>query len=117
MATADIAELSVERPSWKDEALDRPASDNHSLARLLGPVAGAILITVDLLIVVGAFLLAHWARFVSPGVENSALGLEQYARIGVVVSLVNAVLLALDGWYDPDRVRGRFVRLRTLVSS
>jgi len=39
-------------------------------------------------------LLAHWARFVSPGVEAFALGLEQYARIGIVVSLVTDVPLA-----------------------
>ena len=66
---------------------------------------------------VGAFLLAHWARFVTTGVEAYALGLEQYARLGLAVSLLNALLLALDGWYDPDRVRGPLVRVRTLISS
>ena len=54
----------------------------------------------------GAFLLAHWYRFVLPDIEAYALGLEQYARIGPAVSLINVILLALDGWYDPDRVRG-----------
>ncbi len=119
MATA---ELSVGLPAgdtrWVgDEANERAAQDHARATQFLSAAARGCLLTVDLAIVVGAFLLAHWYRFVVPEVEAYALGLEHYARMGAVVSLINVILLALDGWYDPDGLRGTIVRLRTIVSS
>ena len=125
MATAEIAEIAVETPTWatgnagwsSEDSLDRPQRERSLGAFLLNPLTALVLIAVDLVVVAGAFLLAHWGRFVLPDMEGAALGLDQYARIGVAVSLLNVVLLALDGWYDPERVRGLLVRGRTLISS
>jgi exopolysaccharide biosynthesis polyprenyl glycosylphosphotransferase len=123
MATVDIAELAevaVERPArtTTGEEGNEPATrDRSGAGRKLALAAGAILLAGDVLSVWGAFFLAHWVRFVTPGIEAYAMGLEQYARIGFAVGLLAALFLALDGWYDPDRVRSPFARLRTLVSA
>jgi exopolysaccharide biosynthesis polyprenyl glycosylphosphotransferase len=113
-------EMSVDgRAPW----LDRDEADAHRAragARTAGWLAGAAggcLLAVDLCLVVGAFLLAHWARFILPAAEEEALGLEQYARLGLLVSLINAGLLALQGFYDPESVQGWFRRFHVVVSS
>src|SRR5262245_24962875 len=123
MATVDIAELTevaVERPAWTtpgEEGNEPATRDRSDAGRKLALAAGAILLAGDILVVWGAFFLAHWVRFVTPGIEAYAMGLEQYARIGFAVGLLAALFMAFDGWYDPDRVRSPFVRLRTLVSA
>ncbi len=119
MATAELpVELPTSGARWvDDEAGERAAQGHARAAQILSAIASGCLLIVDFALVVGAFLLAHWYRFVVPDIEAYALGLEQYARIGAVVSLMNVILLALDGWYDPDQLRGPFVRLRTIVSS
>ena len=118
MATAEIVEAPIDGAPWAGEEIGEPAvQDRAGAARVLSLASGATLLAGDLLIVVGAFLLAHWARFVTTGVEAYAMGLEQYARLGLAVAMLNALLLAFDAWYDPDRVRGPFLRLRTLTSA
>ncbi len=109
MATAELpVELPTSGARWvDDEAGERAAQGHARAAQILSAIASGCLLIVDFALVVGAFLLAHWYRFVVPDIEAYALGLEQYARIGAVVSLMNVILLALDGWYDPDQLRAR----------
>ena len=54
---------------------------------------------LDILVVLGAFLLAYWVRFVMPDDEASALGLQEYGRIGALVGVTTVVLLAVHGVY------------------
>lgn len=85
--------------------------------RLLPLVAGACLVAVDTALVVGAFLLAHWVRFIVPDNEAVSLGLDQYLRMGFTVSVASVALLAWHGFYDEERPQAWPGRLRTVVSA
>ena len=71
----------------------------------------------DALLVLGAFMLAHWVRFIAPDLEATALDRDEYARMGAVVSLVTVVLFVLHGFYDPDQRRSWLGRLQMIVST
>jgi exopolysaccharide biosynthesis polyprenyl glycosylphosphotransferase len=90
------------------------------VGRRLTLLTGAVLVLGDALTVFGAFLLAHWVRFIAPDLEATALGLEEYARLGALVSLVAVVLFALHDFYDMSRPRswaGRFQMITSTVST
>jgi hypothetical protein len=65
------------------------------LGRRFSLVAGAGLVVGDASLVLLAFLAAYWVRFIVPDQEGTALGLDEYARMGAVVSLVTVILFAL----------------------
>jgi exopolysaccharide biosynthesis polyprenyl glycosylphosphotransferase len=71
----------------------------------------------DALLVLGAFMLAHWVRFIAPDLEATALDRDEYARMGAVVSLATVVLFALHGFYDLDQRRSWLARLQMVVST
>ncbi len=98
---------------WPLPAAEQARSGRERAARLLPIVTGWCLLAGDLAITTGAFLLAHWTRFVLPDDEAAALGLEQYARMGIVVGLLTALLFALHGLYDPEQrqAQGRLFHL------
>jgi exopolysaccharide biosynthesis polyprenyl glycosylphosphotransferase len=89
------------------------ASRNERLLTML--TVGTSLIDVG--IVLGAFLLAYWVRFIVPEAEASALSLQEYARIGALVGLVTGALLALQGAYDTHRRLSWSARLHAVVSA
>jgi exopolysaccharide biosynthesis polyprenyl glycosylphosphotransferase len=74
-------------------------------------------LVVDVVVVVGAFLAAYWVRFILPDDELSALGLHEYARIGVWVALTAVLLLAVHGVYERDRRLRWSSRLHVVVSA
>src|SRR5687768_3520024 len=108
MSTIDVP---ADRREWS------AATAGAWLGRRLALVVGAGLLVCDAILVFGAFLLAHWVRFIAPDLEATALSLEEYARMGVVVSLVTVVLFALHDFYDLDRPRSWFERLQLVVST
>ena len=87
------------------------------VGRRLAALTGAVLVVGDALAVFGAFLLAHWVRFIAPDLEATALGLEEYARLGALVSVVAVVLFALHEFYDLDRPRSWLARFQMVVST
>src|SRR5438046_277285 len=87
------------------------------IERLLPALAASSLLAIDVGLVLAAFLLAYWVRFIAPEDGAAALGLEQYARIGLTVGLGTAVLFALQGLYDADHPRAWPARLHLIVSS
>jgi exopolysaccharide biosynthesis polyprenyl glycosylphosphotransferase len=87
------------------------------VGRRLAALTGAVLVIGDALAVLGAFLLAHWVRFIAPDLEATALGLEEYARLGALVSIVAVVLFALHDFYDLDRPRSWLARFQMVVST
>src|SRR3954468_19944597 len=101
----------VDRRPWS------AAATGAWLGRRLPLVAGASLVAGDAALVLLAFLIAYWVRFIVPELEATALGLDEYARMGVVVSLVTAVLFALHDFYDLDRPRSWLGRLQMVVST
>ena len=100
-----------------DGGSDGHAADRSALARRLPTLAGAALLLGDVLIVLGAFLLAYWARFIVPDAEATALGLDEYARMGALVAGVTASLFAVQGLYDVDRPRSWLAQLHAAVSA
>ena len=87
------------------------------IARFLPVLSAACLLTVDAAVVVSAFLLAHWARFIAPDDAAAALGLEQYGQMGLVVGGATVVLFALHGYYDPEHHRSWAAHLHLIVST
>jgi exopolysaccharide biosynthesis polyprenyl glycosylphosphotransferase len=87
--------------------------------RGIRPLAALTLATlvVDALVVVGAFLIAYWVRFVVPDDEVSALGLQEYARLAVLVALMTVTLLGIQGVYQPRQRRSWLGRLQIVVSA
>jgi exopolysaccharide biosynthesis polyprenyl glycosylphosphotransferase len=106
MSTVDVQ---VDRRPWS------VTGTGAWLGRRLSLVAGAGLVAADAALVLGAFLLAHWVRFIVPDVEATALSLEEYAVRGAVVSLVTVVLFALHDFYDLDRPRSWLERGQMIV--
>src|SRR5438128_5316057 len=102
------AQLPVEEFVWA-------ASENRRRQLLAGLVAVS-LITADVVLVAGAFLLAYFARF---SVDDSlpSLALDRYIRVAVLQGLLASLLLATHGLYDLERPRSWPVRLRSIVSS
>jgi exopolysaccharide biosynthesis polyprenyl glycosylphosphotransferase len=108
MSTVDV---SVDRRPWS------AAATGAWLGRRLSRVTGAGLAAGDAVLVMVAFLLAYWVRFIVPDQEATALSLEEYVRIGVVVGLVTVVLFALHDFYDLDHRRSWLGRLQMIVST
>jgi exopolysaccharide biosynthesis polyprenyl glycosylphosphotransferase len=109
-------ELRVGAPAWPRELADGRAPAHPRVEQLLPVLAGACLLTLDVALVMGAFLLAYWARFVVPDLEAAAMGVERYVWMGLIVGVANAVLFALNGLYDLDRPRTWPSRLHAVVS-
>jgi exopolysaccharide biosynthesis polyprenyl glycosylphosphotransferase len=76
-----------------------------------------VTLVVDALVVVGAFLVAYWIRFVVPDNEAAALVLQEYARLALLVAALTVVLLGLQGVYQPQRRRPWLGRLQVVVSA
>jgi exopolysaccharide biosynthesis polyprenyl glycosylphosphotransferase len=93
-----------------------PSTGAQAAAALIG-VWSAGLVAADVGVIVGAFLLAHWARFIVPDASGLAMGIEHYARVGLIVGLITAAFLASHGLYDEERPPAWPVRLRSVVSS
>lgn len=108
MSTVDVP---VDRRPWS------AAATGAWLGRRLSVVAGAGLAAGDALLVLLAFLLAYWVRFIAPDLEATAIGLDEYLRIGAVVGVVTVVLFALHGFYDLDRPRSFLDRIHMILST
>jgi exopolysaccharide biosynthesis polyprenyl glycosylphosphotransferase len=84
--------------------------------RLLTAVTIATLLA-DVLVVVGAFLLAYWVRFIVPDHEAAALALHDYTLTGGLVGLMTVLLLGFHGVYDRHRRLPWPTRLHVVVSA
>lgn len=90
----------------------------HPAAERLVPLlAGVCLVVLDVALVLGAFALAYWTRFVAPDSEAAALGIEQYVRMGLTVSAATVVLFALNGLYDEEHPPAWPARVQRIISA
>src|SRR5688572_33047244 len=95
-----VAELRVVEPAWPDPARDVAARRHHRAEGMLPFLVGIGWLLGDLAVVIGAFMVAHWLRFVMTNDPESALGIELYVRQGGVVALATGVQFLLHGFYD-----------------
>jgi exopolysaccharide biosynthesis polyprenyl glycosylphosphotransferase len=95
---------------------DERAAVGDRAAQLLPALAGMGLFAIDVAVILGAFVLAYWARSMAPNIAASEAGLDQYARAGLTVSLATALLFALNGLYNVDRPRLPLARLHLIAS-
>src|SRR5215212_9060638 len=84
--------------TWHGEDDDGGLASHTRAERLLPVLSGACLLVLDVVLVLAAFLLAYWVRFIAPDHEAAALGLEQYGRMGLTVGLGTVGLFALQGF-------------------
>jgi exopolysaccharide biosynthesis polyprenyl glycosylphosphotransferase len=113
-AAMSTVDLHLDQGSWQQEEW---AAGRSWLPRVLPVLASAVLFVGDLAVVFGAFVVAHWLRFVVASDEGAALGFEHYARIGAIVALLTGALLIAHGTYDLERRPGWPRRINTVVSS
>src|SRR5690242_9750108 len=105
-----------------DQAWSAPAqvdvAERGRRAERLVPFFGSLcLIVGDTAMLAGAFAFAYWARFVAPDDGALALGLEQYIRMGVMVSLISIILLAGQGLYNQEHPLGLVSRSYRIASA
>jgi exopolysaccharide biosynthesis polyprenyl glycosylphosphotransferase len=115
-----IVELRADGHVWPSLAPTAVLSQgwSHSrIERLLPIWTGACLFLADVGIVIGAFMLAHWLRFVASDFELGALGIDEYLRVSATVGLLTTGLFALRGLYDQPRPIVWATRLYTIVSA
>jgi exopolysaccharide biosynthesis polyprenyl glycosylphosphotransferase len=110
-------QLGIGDRGWAENATSLPPASRAQVARLLPMVEGVVLLAVDLALVVAAFMLAYWVRFIAPDAEAMALGQAEYLRMGAAVGLGTVVLFALQGLYDGHRARGWIGRCEVIVSA
>src|SRR3954468_7937260 len=102
---------------WLRSARVGRHADHARIRQMLPAIARVVCLVVDVALILGAFLLAYWVRFIVPDAEATALGLEQYAIRGLVVGSVAVLLSAFHGFYDVDRPQRWFARLHVIISA
>jgi exopolysaccharide biosynthesis polyprenyl glycosylphosphotransferase len=107
-------EMSVDDRTWRRDGVSLPVPSR--LQQLLPRAWAGFVTAADVLLVLGAFLLAHWLRFTAPDAPDPAFELGPYARIGLGVGLVTALLFAHHGLYDGDRPQSWPARIYTVIS-
>jgi exopolysaccharide biosynthesis polyprenyl glycosylphosphotransferase len=114
-------ELRPDQRTWPAMANDQWTAaqwPSHSRAeRLLPALSGICLFLADQALVVGAFLLAYWVRFVAWDDSAAALSLDRYVRIAVIVGLASSAMFALRGLYDEEHPAAWPTRLYTIISA
>ena len=99
---------------WGDAA---PRQPHSRIERWLPLLTGVCLFTVDISLVLSAFLTAYWLRFVASDNALAALGLEEYVHVGLIVGLLTSGLFALRGQYEAPRPTVWAARLHTIASA
>src|SRR4051812_43228953 len=92
MTTLD---LSTANRAWTpsvDQPWAIPTPSSERLERLLPVLTGLCLLAVDLGLVVGAFMAAHWLRFLAADESLAALGVDQYVLMACVISVLTSGL-------------------------
>jgi exopolysaccharide biosynthesis polyprenyl glycosylphosphotransferase len=133
MTTIDIESTERVWSAPVDDAWTRPIANTTSdrflelpqrtdrfaerVERLLPVLTGVGLVAVDLALVFGAFMAAHWVRFNAADESLAALGLDQYMLMAAGIAVITTVLFAFRGLYDEPRPYAWPTRLYTIVSA
>ena len=113
--------MSAVEPSLNRNVFHAAFGESEALPVTRGErlLAALTLITavVDALVVLAAFVLAYWARFVVPDDEAAALAFHEYLRLAMLVAFTTVVLLGFQDVYQPHRRLPWSSRLHVVVSA
>jgi exopolysaccharide biosynthesis polyprenyl glycosylphosphotransferase len=109
-----MLDVRADETEWLSD--EKPAG-GLTLRHMLPAVSAMCLVVVDIVVLVAAFLFAHWLRFVANGDETAALPVDDYARMALTIGCVMAGLLALHGLYNVDARPSWPKRLNAIVSA
>jgi len=114
--------LESTEPAWSAAVADawtRPAALTlkERLERLLPVLTAVCLFVVDIALVFGAFMAAHWLRFNAADDTLAALGLDQYMLMAAGVAVVTCALFGVRGMYDEPRPYAWPTRLYTILTA
>jgi exopolysaccharide biosynthesis polyprenyl glycosylphosphotransferase len=117
MTTIDLH--SPER-AWSAPVADawtRPTSRaSDRLERILPVLTGVCLIGIDLGLIFGSFMIAHWLRFNASDEALASLGIEQYMLMALIIAVITSGLFAFRGMYDEPRPYAWPTRLYTILT-
>jgi exopolysaccharide biosynthesis polyprenyl glycosylphosphotransferase len=116
MTTVDLPSSDRVWSASLTEPWTTPVHTADRLERLLPALTGICLIVVDLALVMGAFVLAHWLRFIAADASLASLSIEQYMLMALTIAVVTSGLFAFRGMYDEPRPYAWPTRLYTIVS-
>jgi exopolysaccharide biosynthesis polyprenyl glycosylphosphotransferase len=117
MSSVPLTDIDVLRTGQLPPAnRDERRSGTYGEARFLPLIAGLSALIVDSAAVLFSFLVAHWARFVVADDGAPALGLENYGRMGLFVSMGTVLIFAVHRFYDFERPRHWVARIQLIVS-
>src|SRR5215472_1575588 len=116
MTTVDLPSSDRVWSASLTEPWTTPVHTADRLERLLPALTGICLTVVDLALVMGAFVLAHWLRFIAADASLAALSIEQYMLMALTIAVVTSGLFAFRGMYDEPRPYAWPTRLYTIVS-
>jgi exopolysaccharide biosynthesis polyprenyl glycosylphosphotransferase len=116
MTTLDLPSADrIWSPAAAAEPWTVPTAESR-VERLLPFLTGLCLVVLDVALVVGSFMLAHWLRFTAADDSLSALGIEQYLLMAAAIAGITAALFAFRGLYEEPRPYAWPTRLYTILS-
>ncbi len=110
-------ELGMSDRAWWQERIERGEHAGRRNERFLAFLWSLSLLLIDASVVVGAFLVAHWLRFVAvDGLGSAAVDIDRYVVMAFAISVVSAALFTAHGLYDVERRIWWPKRLYVIVS-
>ena len=117
MSTAELRADARTWPGPGDQLGTAPTPVQLERTMVASVLSGLCLGVVDIAIILGGFLLAHWVRFNPRQGATLTTVVDEYMRVGLVVGVLSVIGLALQGFYDEDRSHTWPVRLYIIVST
>jgi exopolysaccharide biosynthesis polyprenyl glycosylphosphotransferase len=110
--------VQLDEARWSGAAtrqLDWLAVGSHG-KRWLPTLMALLIVVLDILVVVGAYLLAYAGRFALDDVLPT-LSFDRYVRLVFIAGLLSSLLLATHGLYRLERPKSWPIRTRDIASS
>jgi exopolysaccharide biosynthesis polyprenyl glycosylphosphotransferase len=119
MSTIDLQSTEGVWTTPVPEAWTRPATPTVTdrIERLLPVLTGGCLFVVDLVLIVGAFMAAHWVRFNAADETLPSMAIEQYLLMAGMVAGISTLLFLFRGMYAEPRPYAWPTRLYTILTA
>src|ERR1700687_71381 len=110
------AQLELERYFRPVAAPPRAAVQTRTTS-CIAALASWCTLSVDVVLVLTAFVVAYWLRFVAPGAQAEALGFDHYLWPALAIGLLTGVQLAMHSLYDEEHPKSWPTRLHAILST